>query len=288
MSLAHIEPNPVAQAPAGLLAISTIEQAVGLAERICRTNFVPAAYRGKPEETLACILYGSELGIGPMQSLNSIDIVQGSVFLRAQLVQALARSVGGSIDVETAEQDRAVVLAKRPGWKDAKRVEFTWADAQKQGLTGKDPWKKDPAGMLVNRATTRAGRWYFADVLKGMYVEGDDHDAPQTSDDTVASEPVETIAALAEKRMGQLPTVAAPLDVVDVQLPLEAPAASDEDGDGGDDYLTWDRDQWHAACAGKVTLPEIARVWKLKNFDALAAADTDQKTAVYSAIVEAS
>lgn len=284
MSLAQIESSNVPVAPpAGntLLAISTIEQAVGLAERICKTNFVPAAYRGKPEETLACILYGSELGIGPMQSLNSIDIVQGSVFLRAQLVQALARSVGGAIDVETADTERAVVLARRPGWSAPKRVEFTWADAQKQGLTGKDQWKKDPAGMLVNRATTRAGKWYFADVLKGLYVEGEDLDSIPATDETVATEPVETFAELAQQRMAALPTVAAPLDVVDVQLPLDA-------SEGGDDYLTWNRMEWANACAGKLGLPEIARLFKVKNYDTLATADAETKTKVYAALVEAS
>lgn len=284
MTIAHVDnlPVPVAPPVGKLLSISTIEQAIGLAERICKTNFVPAAYRGKPEETLACILYGSELGIGPMQSLNSIDIVQGSVFLRAQLVQALARSVGGSIDVDSADDERAVVLARRPGWTVARRVEFTFEEARRQGLTGKDPWKKDPAGMLANRATTRAGRWYFADVLKGLYVEGEDLDtAFAGSDDAVAARPVETIAELAEVRKAQLPSAVASEPT---QLTIDQASTA---GAEGDDYLEWDKKEWANACVGKVPLAEISATWELRNFEAVANAQPEVKTEIYLAIVAA-
>lgn len=212
MSLAHIDPP---QPSGSLLALSSVEQAVALAERICKTNFVPAAYRGKPEETLACILYGHELNLGPMQALNSIDVIQGSVFLSAKLCRAMALSVGGSIEPndEESSAERAVVNVWRKGWQRPKKVEYTIEMARAYGLTNKDTWKRDPAGMLINRATTRAAHWYFEDVLKGMSTEGEEADWPQAPPaDEVASAPVETssIAAIAEKKMAQLPAAEAP------------------------------------------------------------------------------
>ena len=36
------------------------------AQRVSNTPFVPTAFRGKPEAVFAAILFGEELGIGPM------------------------------------------------------------------------------------------------------------------------------------------------------------------------------------------------------------------------------
>ena len=48
-----------------------------IAQQIARTEFVPAALRGKPEAVLACIMTGHELGIGAMQSLAKIHVIEG-------------------------------------------------------------------------------------------------------------------------------------------------------------------------------------------------------------------
>ena len=37
---------------------------------LCQTSFVPTAFRGKPEEAAAMILYGDELGLTPGTSLQ--------------------------------------------------------------------------------------------------------------------------------------------------------------------------------------------------------------------------
>ena len=34
-----------------------------LSQQLCRTDFVPSAYQGRPEAVLAAILYGRELNI---------------------------------------------------------------------------------------------------------------------------------------------------------------------------------------------------------------------------------
>ena len=41
---------------------------------LCQTAFVPAAFRGKPEDAAAAILYGDEIGLTPFsQSTSSAD-----------------------------------------------------------------------------------------------------------------------------------------------------------------------------------------------------------------------
>ena len=48
-----------------------------LAARIHNTSFVPKALRGDPNSVLACILTGDELGLGPMQSLRMVNVIDG-------------------------------------------------------------------------------------------------------------------------------------------------------------------------------------------------------------------
>ena len=45
---------------------------------ISRTDFVPKELRGNPAAILACVMYGREWGLGPMESLQLIDMIDGS------------------------------------------------------------------------------------------------------------------------------------------------------------------------------------------------------------------
>ena len=48
-----------------------------LASQINGTDFVPKAFRGKPEAVMAALLTGRELGLGPMTALQRIHVIEG-------------------------------------------------------------------------------------------------------------------------------------------------------------------------------------------------------------------
>lgn len=187
-----------------LLHIDSAAQAMDLAKAIAPTSFVPNHLRGKPEEVLACILYGHELGVGPMQALNGIAMIQGRPFLSAQLVSALVRAAGHALDLVEATAERAVVAARRSGQGTARLVEVTADDAARAGWTRNPVYKTDPSAMLVARATTRAARWYFADVLGGLAMEAEADtwveppDAPPPAAKGIAERVAERLAQLPE------------------------------------------------------------------------------------------
>ena len=52
--------------------IALMEPAVELAKAVANTEFVPKSLRGNPAAITAAILYGDEVGLGPMQSLARI------------------------------------------------------------------------------------------------------------------------------------------------------------------------------------------------------------------------
>jgi hypothetical protein len=143
-------------------------QAAQVATSLARTSFVPASLRGKPDDLTAAILAGQELGLQPMATLRSIDVIQGTPALRAHAMRGLVQSHGHSVQVVESTPDRCVMRGRRAGEQDWQQVEWTIARAAQLGLTGKDQWKKQPQTMLVARATGEICRLIASDVLYAM------------------------------------------------------------------------------------------------------------------------
>lgn len=140
-----------------------------LAARLAATEFVPQALKGRPEAVLACVLTGHELGLQPMQALQSIHIIQGRPTLSAELMRAIVHSAGHTIRIIEKTDSRVVVEGQRaddPGH--TLRIEWTIDTATRAGLTSKDMWRKYPRQMLTARAVSELCRDMFADVLKGL------------------------------------------------------------------------------------------------------------------------
>jgi hypothetical protein len=162
-----------------------------LAQRIATTPFVPAALRGKPESVLAAILTGDELGIGPMQSLSSIHVIDGRPAASPELMRALVARRGHTITV-TEWTDQSVTLAgTRTDTGSSAKVTWTLDDARRAGLAGKDNWKKYPRAMLLARATGELCRALFPDVIAGLsYTPDEMADSIPGPDDAGGWEPV--------------------------------------------------------------------------------------------------
>jgi hypothetical protein len=53
------------------LALDTFEDAFRFSKLVATSDFAPKDFRGKPESCLLAIQHGAELGLSPMQSLQS-------------------------------------------------------------------------------------------------------------------------------------------------------------------------------------------------------------------------
>jgi hypothetical protein len=140
-----------------------------LSRRICNTPFVPSALRGDPASVLACILTGDELGLGPMQSLRMVHVIEGRPAASAELMRALVNRAGHRIDVVESRQDRVTLAGRRNDTGANAKVTWTIADAQRAKLTGNPAWTKYPRSMLLARATSELCRALFADIIGGLY-----------------------------------------------------------------------------------------------------------------------
>ncbi len=144
-------------------------QVASIAESIAKTSFVPKAFAGKPAEVTAAILAGAEVGLQPLASLRSINVIQGQPALSALAMRGVVQAHGHEIWVEESSENKAVVCGRRAGLgKQTQRSEWTIDRARRLGLLGKDNWVKQPQAMLIARATAECCRLTAADALAGL------------------------------------------------------------------------------------------------------------------------
>lgn len=148
--------------------LSPAEVSWKVAQKIANTPFVPTAFRGKPESVYAAVLYGEELGLGPMQSLTQIHVIEGKPSMAPELMRALVLKAGHRIDVKVCMNDEVILYGRRADSGSEATVRWTMKDAQLAGLAGRGAWKTYPRAMLLARATSELCRMLFADVVAGL------------------------------------------------------------------------------------------------------------------------
>jgi hypothetical protein len=142
-----------------------IGPAADLAQRVARTEFVPSALRNRPEAVLAAILYGHEAGVGPMESLAKINVIDGRPAFSAELMRAQVLRHGHRLWVDEVTTTRVVMCGQRRDDDHVHRITWTMDDARKAGLAGRPNWVRYPRAMLEARATGELCRLAFPDVL---------------------------------------------------------------------------------------------------------------------------
>jgi hypothetical protein len=141
-----------------------------VAESLVQTSFVPEAFREKAHEATAAILACAEVGLSPMASLRSFDLINGTAAPRAITLRAIVQSQGHSVWVKESTASRAVVCGSRRGSNVVEQSVWTLDRAKSLGLTNKANWKSQPQAMLVARATSEVCRLVAADAILGIGV----------------------------------------------------------------------------------------------------------------------
>ena len=197
--------------------------AYDMAQKLAVTSFVPTTLRGKPGDIAAAILAGSELGMKPMATLKSIDVIQGTPALRAHAMRAIVQRQGHEIELVESTPERCVMRGRRKGAENWQTVEWTIQRAAQMKLTEKGEWKKQPQNMLVARATGELCRLIASDALHGMAYVSEELEGTVHGELVQSRAPL-SVAALTEPAPQQ-PTESATSDVVDVDTDDEHTAA---------------------------------------------------------------
>lgn len=161
-----IQTNAVEQLMLHAQAMATAKQ---LADALCDTDLVPAIYRGKPGNGAAAILYGAELGLNPIQSLQQIFVVHGTPAIYAKTAVALVKAKAGIV-IQTVEDtdERVTVSATDPTTGQVEVSTWDIARASKAEYTRNALYQKNPRSMLWAKAAMEVCRRIAPDVLLGI------------------------------------------------------------------------------------------------------------------------
>jgi hypothetical protein len=158
-----------------------------------------------PEKIFVAVQMGAEVGLTPMQALQSIAVVNGTATIYGDTALGLVRNSGllewinedieGAFNTNLEKVDgsvRAVCAVKRAGDPDPVERSFSVAEAKLARLWGKaGPWSTHPQRMLKYKARAFALRDVFPDVLKGLHVQEEMHGeriAVESTEVTVSSQ----------------------------------------------------------------------------------------------------
>ena len=136
---------------------------------VVEVGFLPQSIKS-PEQALAIILQGRELGIGPMAALNNISIIQGKIStVSPQLMLAMANATREVEDVQITSSEQ-----RRDRYHQAQRAQRRTRQRlgpktpKRWGWTAKTTTKTtgDDVSMARGAANLRVT---FADVILGLY-----------------------------------------------------------------------------------------------------------------------
>lgn len=172
------------------LIMRAVEQMSGahqLAKAMATTAFVPAHFRGKPDDVAAAIMYGAAIGLDPMSSLRAIYVVGGNPGMYARQMVAVVLAKGHRVWTEEETDTSVTVAGQRRGSEIVERVTWTIERAELAGyvpttdpktgryrtndkgkVIGNEKYLTEPRTMLYARAAGDLARRIAPDALAGL------------------------------------------------------------------------------------------------------------------------
>jgi hypothetical protein len=181
------------------------EAAYQLAQKISATQFAPEQFRGKPAEAAVAIIAGAEVGLSPLQALQSTYVIGGRPAYYARTMVALAQRQGHEVWTEKETPASVTVCGRRAGSDQIEQVTVTLEQARKAGWTRNKQYDSNPVDMLWARAASKVCRRIAADALLGIpysVEELQDGDAQEAKPRRVSRKPAEPDAPAIEAPVG--------------------------------------------------------------------------------------
>lgn len=157
------QPQPMALVRG--LRIDTMQDLADFGAMLAKSGY----FKDARDAVQACVKVqaGLELGLPPVQAMTGIHIVEGKPTLSAALIAALVKRSGRYNYRVTAHDDTKCVIVFFEGSEKIGESSFSFADAEKAGVTRNPTWTKYRRNMLWARAMSNGARWYCPDIFGG-------------------------------------------------------------------------------------------------------------------------
>lgn len=170
-----------------------MQMAFDLASSMVKTSMVPTHFRLKAEDATAAILYGMELGLSPIQSLQQVIAVHGKPTVEARTMVGLLKAKGYRFKVHENTDTVATIQGWSPDGVEDETVTWTIEDAIKaefvpqidpdtgkyalnsnNKLKGNMKYLTQPRQMLYAKAAGELCRHLAPDALLGIAYSHED------------------------------------------------------------------------------------------------------------------
>lgn len=139
-----------------------------------------------PEQALALMLVAQSENMHPATITQDYDIIQGKACRKTHSVMARFQQMGGSVQWHELTDKIADATFSHPKG-GSLRITWTFEQAQRAHLTGKDNWKNYPRAMLRARCIAEGVRAVYPAAIGGMMVVEEAQDT--TADRDAPTEP---------------------------------------------------------------------------------------------------
>lgn len=157
-----------------------------------------------PEQAMALMLVAQAEGMHPAIAARDFHVIQGRPALKADAMLARFQAAGGK--VRWHEYTDACVSAtfSHPSGGDV-TIDWTFEQAKRAGLTGKDVWRQYPRAMLRARVVSEGIRAVFPGVAVGVYTPEEIGDMPASASGGPQAAPREVDMGKAEEVLPDAP-----------------------------------------------------------------------------------
>jgi len=154
-----------------------------------------------PDQALPLMLVAQAEGQHPATITQDYDIIQGKAARKTHSVLARFQQMGGTVEWhELSDVIADATFAHKSGGK--LRMTWTFDQAKKAGLTGKDNWKNYPRAMLRARCIAEGIRAVYPAALGGMMVS---EEAQDQDTERIVEEKVVAVDVVREKALPECP-----------------------------------------------------------------------------------
>ena len=188
-----------------MTALIPFQDVQGMAQAIAKSGLFGMK---TADQALALMLVAQAEGQHPATITQDYDIIQGRAARKTHSVLARFQQMGGTVEWhELSDVIADATFAHKSGGK--LRIEWTFEQAKKAGLTAKDNWKNYPRAMLRARCIAEGIRAVYPAALGGMMVSEEAQDLPPAAGEPKQVDPstgeIKRTAAPARPELGPYP-----------------------------------------------------------------------------------
>jgi len=122
-----------------------------------------------PEQAIALMLVAQAEGMHPATVAQDYDVIQGRAARKTHSVLARFQQAGGRVEWHRLDEQTADATFSHPQGGSLRMV-WTFEQAKKAGLTGKDNWKNYPRAMLRARCIAEGVRAVYPAAIGGALI----------------------------------------------------------------------------------------------------------------------